>query len=138
MNEDDFQTVYGLAVKEDHRMHFRRPDDPLTPEQMHVRKQVYEQITDAPSTFNMMDWESTAEDLTATNTLNSGCSTTRCLGGWAQYFYRGYVSTTTVEDDAVEAMGLSWADYYGPAHRGRLFFLPAADAVEQMRILAGE
>lgn len=113
-------------------MRFRKPGTPVTPEQMIIRELVWAQITDKPESLDMGDWERPSEGL-----LDSDkCETTRCLGGWAQWFYRGYVDLATTEEDAVEAMGLSWEEYYPPSLGVRLFYCHEGEAVEQMRRLA--
>jgi hypothetical protein len=112
-------------------MRFRDPSTPLTLAQIRVRKLVYEQISELPSTLDMGDWEFQYDDLE-----ERGCYTTRCIGGWAQFFYRGYVDINCVEADAVGAMGLTWDEYYHAPTMTRLFYCTDEQATDRMRQLA--
>ena len=112
-------------------MKYRDESMPVTPAQMRVRRRVYKQITVEPETLDMGDWEMQYDDLE-----ERGCYTTRCIGGWAQFFAKGYVDSKTVEQDAVDAMGLSYADAMGVGARySSLFYTDAEAAVRRMRKL---
>jgi hypothetical protein len=121
---------------------FRDPSVPVTPEQMALRKRVYRQVKRHPETFYMGSWE----EIPPAN--GTECNTTRCIGGWAQFFARGHVYQTAdparnipvVEEDAVILMGLS-EEEYGCSDLNDdegLFYLDDDEAVERMRVLAGE
>ena len=119
---------------------FRKPGVAVTPEQMLVRKQTYEQVTEQPKTFAMTSWEN--EQAGAIDAGGSGpsCRTTRCLAGWAQYLVRGVVIQhigfeDDVNYDAIRVMGLSEEEYYRYG-RGGLFFTGDQEAVRWLAELA--
>lgn len=110
---------------------FRDPQVPLTEGQKLIRKKVYHQITTEPDTFNMYAWE----------VLQSGsCGTTRCLAGWAVHFSGGKgirrMTPTRVVREAIIALGLTEAEYYGDDEHGVVFYTDSENAYERMGRLA--
>lgn len=87
---------------------FRDPFTPLTEAQRDLRARVLAQVTAQPHTFDMADWE-------------GECGTTRCVGGWADYFMYGYVNIDGVEVRAVRNLGLTDLEYFGPDENSPLF-----------------
>lgn len=117
-----------------------RDETPLTFEQVEYRKMVYKQISADDESFDMGSWEWSPETLGHALRLLpefNNCRTTRCVAGWAQFYAKGAVREPTVEQDAIDAMGLSWLDYRGtdPAKVG-LFRTNADDALARMKVLA--
>jgi hypothetical protein len=138
MEENSVTSILGSSFTG-----FRDPSVPVTPEQLAMRKRVYQQVKQHPETFYMGCWEDIAREIRGVQ-----CNTTRCIGGWAQFFARGHVYQTAdpyraipvVEEDAVVLMGLS-EEEYGAAvldDDDGLFYLDDAEAVERLRILADE
>lgn len=124
------------------RLEFRDPATPLQPHQLHLRWLVYTQITTKPETFGMGGWEVSPLRVS----YQAGCKTTRCVGGWAQWYAEGEVDEDTVEQSAVSNMGLTYAEYFGlpPGtaagsaaiwHDG-LFYASEDAAVARMKVLA--
>lgn len=113
------------------RVPFRMPWEPLTAEHLEARRQVLKQAENEPDSFAMGSWED-ADAVTKT-----GCTTTRCMAGWAQFFLRGEVDLWSVERDAVRAMGLSEAEYYGDdtPWPGPLFYMSDESALDRLRRL---
>lgn len=120
-------------------MEFRDRNTPLTLEQSEMRKMVHKQITYDPGSLDMSAWEFIPQAWVSelARMTDVACGTTRCVAGWAQYLARGYVDRGTVMQDAVRALGLTWAEYRGgdPATVG-LFHTYNADAVKRMAWLA--
>jgi len=119
---------------------FRDPSVPVTAKQLALRKRVYQQARQHPDSLDMDCWEG------ALKVCGDTCHTTRCIGGWAQFFVRGHVyqaadplrNIPVVEVDAVILMGLS-EEEFGAADLNDddgLFYLDDEEAVERMRVLA--
>ncbi len=113
---------------------FRDPGTPLTPEQAELRRLVLKQVEADPAAFSMRDWESVQfRDF-------SGCGTTRCLEGWAEFFAYGEVdgiqSNSIHSATGVSLLGLTKDEYFGdgvPSGDRRLFFVGDAEALRRMR-----
>lgn len=115
---------------------FRDPDEPLTDEQRFFRRETLREIEAAPHMFDMGDWER--------RSFGGGCSTARCVAGWAQYLRRGAVypfglpaeDIPDAEDDAVALMGLTREEYLGESGEDPLFYTEDDDALARLRALA--
>lgn len=125
---------------------FRDPAVSLTSEQLGLRKKILTQVTEQPSTFNMSFWEYTPQ-----NSGGCACGTTRCLGGWSDFFTYGVVRTTVSDDEtenltgdgiisrSIRNMGLTELEYRGELYEYQdfvpLFFTSDAEALTRLRKL---
>lgn len=134
MDDETFMDMLreDAAAADRERLRFRQPGEPLTAEHLETRWKVLKQAENEPDSFRMGWWESDEYDDTG-----SECSTTRCIGGWAQFFLRGQVILKLVDRDAVEALGLSEDEYYGDdtPWPGPVFFLSDETALKRLRVL---
>ena len=139
--------LYKIAKDAWPRIPFRSPLEPLTEDQILLRKQVFHQIESEPGVLDMGTWECFAPSYSA-------CKTTRCLAGWAVHL--GGIDPRTFSKVApvplnfdhhglthnqwealgVLLMGLTKAEYEGEAGETELFFCNDENATERMRKLA--
>jgi hypothetical protein len=128
------------SINSGSHLEWRHPGTPLTAEQSEHRKLVLKQITAAPGAFDMNSWEHAPAEWEALLAQANGdgyCGTTRCIAGWSQYMVRGYVKQATVQQDAVNAMGLTWKEYReGGSVAVGLFHTTNDDAVDRLSKLA--
>lgn len=138
---------YHVAQDKD----FRKAGEPLTEDQLLLRKQVLHQAENEPSSFDMGDWEQVKKRYDPF-TDDLVCTTTRCIAGWAQYLVRGYVRQYTTreglscERDAIGLLGITEEEWGAePCECGGngcndegLFYLDDEDALARLRKLAGE
>lgn len=119
---------------------FRDPLVPLTPQQRELRAKVLVQIEDEPSSFDMDSWEFVAPD---DEIVSPSCRTTRCIGGWTDFFATGYVRCHDIGYRSIRNLGLTEREYWGTWQRppgfapGRnsLFIADNDEALARMRVL---
>jgi hypothetical protein len=116
---------------------FRDPRVRLTPEQREMRARVYKQIEYEPEQFDMASWENSPglDETALQGSTMTQCGTTRCIGGWSDFFTHGRVRFAGVQTRAVVQLGLTEREYRGPTPYGSLFACDNHAALLRMRQL---
>lgn len=89
--------------------YFRDPSTLLTEAQRDLRALILKQAENEPASFDMTTWEDYAE--TAGETA---CGTTRCIGGWSDFFtYGKFIDDGRVGGRSIVNLGLTGDEYFG-------------------------
>jgi hypothetical protein len=117
---------------------FRVPGTPLSEDAALLRKRTLHQAETDPGHLDMSIWDSSAADeLQQALQHEAGCGTTRCVAGWALYFFGDPVKqgedSSETEARAVKALELTAAEYLGSPRERPLFLSPADNAIARLR-----